>query len=128
MLRLTSLETAVLKWFLADSRASVRKRQIDFDAVFVLERRFTGVGFFASMIGCDELHVANGAQSFVWDKVGAILNEQINTGYLIYIENGFVVTIEGHTFGDDWPEQIHSFRMVDVSEIMTRYDPKETNV
>jgi hypothetical protein len=47
--------------------------------------------------------------------VKARLNaSKLETGYVVYVDNGYLTTIEGYTYGDDWPESIGSFELYEL--------------
>ena len=42
-----------------------------------------------------------------WTKASARLGPtQVETGYVIYVDNGYVTAIEAHTYGESWPTEI----------------------
>jgi hypothetical protein len=40
---------------------------------------------------------------------------KLETGYLIYIDDGFVTTVEGYTYGDEWPHQIEQIELYELN-------------
>ena len=57
------------------------------------------------------LKVESDDSSYKWGKLGAKLNGTIDTGYLIYVDCGYLHALEGYTYAEEWPE--------DISEIET---------
>jgi hypothetical protein len=50
----------------------------------------------------NELEHGDGV-SLRWTKAGARLGpSRIETGYVIYIDDGYIVAIEGHAYGEEW--------------------------
>jgi hypothetical protein len=80
--------------------------RLDFDAVTVSAREFTGVGFLTELARSKELKLFDGGVSLRWGKVGARLNTSVETGYLLYIDDGYLTAMEGYTYGDEWPARI----------------------
>lgn len=105
---LNELEKLLIQKFLEDDGIEIAKRKMDFNLIGVSDRELTGVGFLTQLLNCDELKVTAATRTFKWGKCGARLNsEKIETGYLIYIEKGYVDAIEGYTYGGEkWPEEI----------------------
>jgi len=113
---LNELEKLLIRQFLEDEKIEIAKRKVNLDLIEVSARELTGAGSFTQLKKCDELKVSSINHSFKWGKLGAKLNsEKIDTGYLIYIEKGYIDTIEGYTYGgDDWPEEIYEIEIYDL--------------
>lgn len=102
-----SLEKTLIEKMLADPEVNPIKHTVNFDSVIVIERRFTGVGFFTDFQYSPETKLFDSSVSLRWGKVVARLNEsKLETGYLVYVDDGYLTTIEGYTYGEDWPEQV----------------------
>jgi hypothetical protein len=103
---LNELEIAILSMYFEWKKMTIPK----FDSVFVRERWFSGAGFFTDLSKNDILKVDKNGVEEIWGEVGAKLNDDsIDSGYLLYIRDGYIETIEGYTYGDDWPEDIYNF-------------------
>jgi len=114
-MRLNKLEKLLMQKFLEDESIKIAKINANFNLVDISDRELTGAGFLTQLKNCDELKVSATNRSFKWGKLGAKLNsEKIETGYLIYIENGYIDAIEGYTYGEDWPEEIDEIEMYDL--------------
>lgn len=115
-MRLNKLEKLLIQQFIKDEKIEIAKRIINLNLINISTRDLTGVGFFTQLENCDELKVFSTNHSFKWGKLGAKLNaEKIDTGYLIYIEKGYIDTIEGYTYGgDDWPEEIYEIEIYNL--------------
>lgn len=106
-MKANSLERTVIEKMLADPGVNPIKHTVNFDSVIVIERRFTGVGFFTDFQYSQETKLFDSSVSLRWGKVGARLNEsKLETGYLVYVDDGHITTIEGYTYGEDWPKQV----------------------
>lgn len=118
MARLNGLERAVLEKFLTDKDLSALMSRVDLDAVKVAKRSLTGVGFFADFERNEALHVFGDMRSVRWGKVGARLNaERIETGYLVYVDKGYLTGLEGYTYGgQEWPDEITDVEVYDLKE------------
>ena len=106
-MKITEIEKTVIQKMLADRELKPIRSTVNFDAVKVSDRHFTGHGFMSDFEPSMEVKLFDNKVSLRWGKVGARLNaSKLDTGYLIYIDNGYLVTVEGYTYGDRWPDQI----------------------
>jgi hypothetical protein len=105
-MKLTPLEAAVIRCLLADSQMKREDTRLDFDAITVSSREFTGAGFLTELARSKELKIFDDGVSLRWGKVGARINASIETGYLLYIDEGYLTAIEGYTYGDEWPTRV----------------------
>lgn len=117
-MKANDLEKAVVGRFLADPAVMPNKLIIDFEVVVVSSRDFTGVGFLTNFQRCEELKLFNDDVSMRWGNVGARLNEaHIDTGYVIYVDEGYLTTVEGFTYGEDvWPEEVTQVELYALSD------------
>ncbi len=112
---LTDLEKSVIDSMLADNELTPARTAVDADAVVVVDRKLTGVGFFTDLERSQELKLFDDGVSMRWGKVGARLNAtKIETGYLVYVDNGYVTTIEGYTYDDEWPDRIETIELYEL--------------
>jgi hypothetical protein len=117
MTTVSNLEKAVIERFLADPAVKPNKRSVDFEAVNVSSREFTGAGFLTDFQRTDELKLFDESVSLRWGKVGARLNaSQTDTGYLVYIDEGYLSMIEGYTYGEDWPVEVEQLEIYDLEQ------------
>lgn len=79
-------------------------------------REFTGVGFFTKFC------VKMGTSSIVppvnggfGDVIGTIGTNQVTLLFNLYITNGYLDTLEGHTLSEAWPK--------DYKNLILRYNP-----
>lgn len=119
---LEPIETAILET-LYEQKGMPEKAH--FSDVAVTEREYTGVGFLTELESSEELRVSAEDVSFVWDEMGATLNEILDVGFVVFIKNGYVKTIEGYTFGTvEWPSNISDFELRPFNTISSeRADP-----
>jgi hypothetical protein len=107
-----NLERAVIESFLADRSFELKKSTVNFDAVKISDREFTGVGFLTEFERSVELKLFEDKFSLRWGRVGARLNtSKLETGYLIYVDGGYLTTVEGYTYGDEWPKEIEHIEL-----------------
>lgn len=123
LMRANKLERIIISSVLADQALKVAKSEVNYDAVVVENRELTGVGFLTEFERSEELKLFDDDVSFRWGKVGARLNtSKVETGYLVYVDDGYLTTIEGYTYGDEWPERIEQIEVYELksdTELMT---------
>ena len=118
MTELTDLEYAVLEKLLAgdDERLMRLRRQLE--TAIASKREMTGVGFFTTLEVLDPTHRLDERSVELGDVNAEISGLTHGAGFLLFIRNGLLETLEGYTYGDNrWPEKISSFRL--------RYDAPE---
>jgi hypothetical protein len=78
----------------------------------VIGRKFTGCGFFTEFIIKDpEKRLPNG-ENYELSCLGEIENISSSVGFILFVRNGFISTLEGYTYGDElWPTRILSYRL-----------------
>lgn len=122
-MKVTELEKLVIGSMLADHELKPVRSSVNFDAVLVSDRELTGVGFLTEFQRSEELKLFEADVSLRWGKVGARLNaSKVETGYLVYVDDGYVTSVEGYTYGDEWPDQIEQIELYELKpgmELMT---------
>ena len=114
-MKITELEKIVIERMLVDRTLKPLKLAVDFDRVSIRDREFTGAGFLTEFERSEELKLFDDKTSLRWGKVGARLNaSELETGYLIYVDDGFLTTIEGYTYGEEWPHQIEQIDLYEL--------------
>lgn len=125
-MKVTELEKTVISSMLADSEVNPIRSAVNFDAVTVSEREFTGAGFLTELERSEELKLFDDGVSLRWGKVGARLNvSKLETGYLVYVDDGYVTTVEGYTYGDEWPAQVEQIELYELKPGMELMTPPE---
>ena len=83
--------------------------------VTVSDREFTGAGFLTEFARSRELKLFEDGVYLQWGKVGARLNAaKLETGYLVYIDDGYLTTVEGYTYGEEWPGEVDQFELYEL--------------
>ncbi|HMJ51349.1 MAG TPA: hypothetical protein VK540_04715 [Polyangiaceae bacterium] len=116
-MKVNQLEMKVIDRFLKDSTLpSLAKSQIDFDQVDVTDRDYTGAGFFTEFERSEALRIFEKGTSMRGGRVGARLNsDRRETGYVFYVDDGYLTTLEGYTYGDDeWPKEVTDIEIYEV--------------
>lgn len=120
----TELEKAVIGRMLDDRDLKPARTTVHFDKVTVSDREYTGVGFVTEFARSQELKLFDDGVSLRWGKTGARLNaSKLETGYLVYVDDGYVTAVEGYTYGDPWPPQVEQIELYELKpgmDLMTR--------
>ena len=123
-MKATPLEQAVIRRMLADPELKPVRLTVNFDAVKVRDRELTGIGFLTEFEPSEQLKLFEAGFSLRWGKVGARLNAaKVETGYLVYVDDGYVTTVEGYTYGDEWPDQVEQSELYELKPGMELLTP-----
>lgn len=109
----TPLEAAVLERLLAGEHPVLARLREQVSRAEVVERDLTGVGFFTSfrVPASSPLDPVPGPR-LVFGDVHATIDGLVHgAGFLLYVESGFVTTLEGYCYGETWPEGHQSFEL-----------------
>lgn len=88
---------------------------LDLGSIVVVNREYSGVGFFTHIEKAIASKFYEGTRTDVWNSLGARLaigemgTTTIESGYIVYIRDGYLHLIEGFTYGDEWPERIERY-------------------
>lgn len=65
----------------------------------------------------DKILVSNNkSNSYIDKSIGAKINGNIEVGFFIHVEDGYLRKIEGYTFSEDWPEEIDSVEFFEIKD------------
>jgi hypothetical protein len=124
MMKANDLEKLVVGTMLTDHELKPVRSTVNFDAVAVSDRELTGVGFLTEFERSEELKLFDADVSLRWGKAGARLNaSKVETGYLVYVDDGYVTTVEGYTYGDEWPDQVEQIELYELKPGMELVTP-----
>ena len=111
---LTKLERAVLEKLLdGDNNVFLEMLREQLPGITVSNRDYTGVGFYTDLVVAPKL-VRKVAQptNMTWGDVEAdIEGTQHGAGFLLYVKNGIVSTLEGFTYDEPWPDTVNKFSL-----------------
>jgi hypothetical protein len=116
-MELTALERAVLEKLFAGDHASFPALRAQLDRVRVIERTFSGVGFFADLVVPEDVEPARLARDSLWfgDVAAEFDGLEHGGGFVVRIAQGRLEMLEGYTFDEPWPAEGTGFRL--------RYEP-----
>lgn len=110
---------------LADRELKPTKYTVNFEAIELSNRAFTGAGFLTEFERSEELELFDAGVSLRWGKIGARLNTpRVETGYLVYVDNGYLTTVEGYTYGHEWPDKVEHFELYDLKPGTESLNPR----
>ena len=112
---MTELEKTIIKKILADPELKPVRSSVNFNSVKVNNRNMSASGFLSEFEQSEELKLFDTSVSLRWGKIGAKLNaSHLDTGYLVYVDNGYVTAVEGFTYGNIWPDHIDRIEFYEV--------------
>lgn len=103
---LNQLERAVLAKLMDGDHPTLTQLRSQLDDARVLTREFSGVGFFTELRVISSKALSDVSASIRFGDVLATFDElDHGAGFLLYVDNGVINTLEGYTFGELWPGQ-----------------------
>lgn len=113
-MNLNDLEKTLIRQFMDRKAVSLQDEESFFSGLNAESRDCTGVGFIVTLKQSEKLKVDDAGESYKWGDLGAKLNSSLDTGYLFYVENGYLVSIEGYTYAEDWPDSISEIEVYGI--------------
>jgi len=111
MTDLTDLERGVLEKLLYGNHPTLSILREELSVCRCSGREFTGVGFYTEL----DASAYQGPRPELDLKFGDVIADipglDQGAGFLLYIEAGLLVLLEGYTFGEPWPERIEEFEL-----------------
>lgn len=110
-MHINELEYEVLTHFIMHEIS--RRRLPDPEKINVVDRKYTGVGFFTQFAESDQLLIcANDHDRAHTSRLILKLNNKVDSGYILYIESGYLKHIEGFSYDYDWPVHINEIEVI----------------
>ena len=115
---LSDFERAVLEMMADGETPQLRRLREQLASCVVRSREFTGVGFFTSL-EVDRASVApvEGLPTPFGDVHAEIEGLAHGAGFLLWIKDGYVDALEGHSYGEPWPDLIGAFTLLPRSQV-----------
>jgi hypothetical protein len=83
-----------------------------YEVAKILDRQFTGYGFFTDFEIMDKsLRIPDNMNREVGNTQAVIEGLKLGVGFVLYIRNGFIKTLEGYTYDEPWPKNITSYSL-----------------
>ena len=110
---LTRLEREVMMTLLAPDHPVMHALRRQYEVCGVARREFTGVGFFSKLV------VAGGAAAApvtrktiaLGDATATIDGLKRGAGFVLFVRDGVLETLEGFTFDEPWPDDATRFQI-----------------
>ena len=110
MTDLTELESSVLTKTLEGDHPILRQMREQVRCCRVRNREFTGVGFF-TYFDCRECDPIDDLNARFGDVIAELPGLKNGAGFLLFVENGRIVMLEGYTFEEPWPSDVSTFAL-----------------
>lgn len=109
---LTRLEKDVLEKLLDDSGEPFATMREQLACAKVVNREFTGVGFFTEFALPEGAPVKRDLPDMAFGDVCAEFPElRRGAGFVLFIRGGIVAMLEGYTYDEAWPSNADEFRL-----------------
>ena len=109
---LTPLEREVVQKFLEGNDDILSTLREQLRSVVVTKREMTGVGFYTAFAVSHGVRRGTSNRSFVIGDVCAKLpGLDYGAGFLLYVQDGVLHMLEGHTYDERWPTEINRFEL-----------------
>lgn len=119
-LQLSAFEQCVLQYLLDGDHPTLWALRRQLTSCQVASREFTGVGFFLDfkVVDVEPLHDVNTLR--FGDVVAELRGVNGGAGFLLFVDDGYIVALEGYVFAGTWPEE------TEIVEL--RYDSEPQNL
>jgi hypothetical protein len=111
MTDLTDFERAVLRKLLSGDHQVLALLRQQLEVCRSTKREATGVGFYTYL----DVSTYAGPRPELDLKFGDVVAEidglQHGAGFVLYVEAGLLVMLEGYTFGEPWPDRVDSYKL-----------------
>lgn len=81
------------------------------------ERKFTGVGFFTEFDIQEDMAINSKLSSPIGNIGANIKDLKHGAGFVLFLKNGYIHSLEGFTYDEPWPEKISQFELFEIKEI-----------
>jgi hypothetical protein len=107
---LSELEQAVLDKLLSGDHPTLAALRLQADRARLVERELTGHGFFCDFEVEPEAPRVDG-DFHIADVWADLSNLAYGAAFVLFIRSGRLEFLEGATFGEPWPEEVHDFKL-----------------
>ena len=113
--RFNKFEREVMKAIIAENPEISELLEKQYRSAKVVSREFTGVGFFIGFDVTDKNSRLPEYPNNALGRVQAKFKElEYGVGFVLFIREGFIVTLEGFTYDEPWPENIEGYVLEEV--------------
>jgi hypothetical protein len=108
--QLNELERSVLEKLLAGNGRVLSQLRKQLAVCDVENRELTGHGFFTTFAVASEAESASWSGRF-GDVIAQIDGLEHGAGFLLTVESGFLLSLEGYSFEEPWPTDVRAFTL-----------------
>ncbi len=109
--KVSEIEAAVLKFCVKMKVPNYNNKTSLLDNMCVSDRAYNGTSFMTEFDRVEELKIGNNEDNYSISNLDAVLNSSILSGYIAYIENGFITALEGFVYDEEWPKNLQSIEV-----------------
>ncbi|MCL2726617.1 MAG: hypothetical protein FWD69_19530 [Polyangiaceae bacterium] len=107
----SEFEHAVLAKLLAGDHAVLGVLRAQAQMARLASREYTGAGFFLSFDVPPEAPALATKNFHFGDVTAAIDGLRYGAGFVVFVRNGRLDTLEGYSYEEPWPKEIRSFKL-----------------
>lgn len=109
---LTPLEKHVMEKILEGDCPVLATLREQLNVAIIAEREMTGTGFFSKFaLSSDAPNLSSGQSFEINDLIGEIQNVTHGVGFVLFVRNGKLDTLEGFTYEEAWPDEVSQIRL-----------------
>ena len=109
---LNSLETAILEKMLSGDKEPFNTLRRQYRRAKVMERRFTGVGFFTHIyVPSDAARLPDREGLEIGDVSAEIAGLRDGADFVLFVRDGAIDTLEGFCYDEAWPDPATATRV-----------------
>ena len=106
------LESDVMMRIIAEDSSVSNILERQYNSAKVIGRRFTGVGFFTDLEVLDKsLKLSNHPNLELGNVQANIEGLKFGAGFVLFIRDGLIETLEGYTYDEPWPTIISEYNL-----------------
>ena len=113
--KLTEFERSVLNMLLDGESPELAKLRLQLETAEI-GRELTGAGFYLHFNGLNESDAISIPSCRIGDVFANLDGLEHGAGFVLFIENGRLKTLEAYSFEESWPASIGEFSLTYTSE------------
>jgi len=108
--KFVQFERDIMKKILSENPNVSDRIEKQYESSKVISREFTGVGFFTKFEIFDtSLRLPHSPNLVLGDAHANIQGLEYGAGFILFVTNGLISTLEGYSYGEIWPENIEQY-------------------
>ena len=113
MIHLAPMERDVLEKALAGDHPVLSDLRRQLSMCQVSKREMTGCGFFADLHVAPDTPRAKTAKRhiIISDVTAEVLGLKHGAGFVVYVDDGILMMLEGFSYDEPWPDRIESYTL-----------------